>query len=128
MTTNHPEIIVTTPVNLTEDKQKVITAVKNLFPDTDLSEKKNSLYITSTDFKILRKIKEKVKAKKSRAVLQRVLYNNYNINSTWFLLNKQAAFSDVVSIVENEEESPLGPIKVTIKEYELETINEWLEK
>jgi predicted RNA binding protein with dsRBD fold (UPF0201 family) len=128
MTTNHPEIIVITPVNMTEDKQKVILAVKNLFPDTDVLEKKNSLYITSTDFKILRKIKEKVKAKKSRAVLQRVLYNNYNINSTWFLLNKQAAFSDVVSIVENEEESPLGPIKVTIKGYEIETINEWLEK
>ena len=46
MTTNHPEIIVFTPVNLTEDKQKVILAVKNLFPDTDVLEKKNSLYIT----------------------------------------------------------------------------------
>jgi predicted RNA binding protein with dsRBD fold (UPF0201 family) len=90
-------------------------------------EKKNNLYITNKDFKVLKKIKDKVKARKSMAVLQRILYNNYNMNNTWFLLNKQAAFSDVVSIVENEDESPLGPIKVTIKGYDLEKINYWLE-
>lgn len=127
MASKNTEITVITPVNMTEDKQKVIFAVKNLFPDAELLEKKNNVYITNTDFKVLRRIKEKVKAKKSRAVLQRILYNNYHMNNTWFLLNKQAAFSDVVSIVENEDESPLGPIKVTIKGYDLDEINYWLE-
>lgn len=121
------EITVITPVKMTEDKVKVIFAVKNLFPDAELLEKKNNLYITNKDFKVLKKIKDKVKARKSMAVLQRILYNNYNMHNTWFLLNKQAAFSDVVSIVENEDESPLGPIKVTIKGYDLEKINYWLE-
>jgi predicted RNA binding protein with dsRBD fold (UPF0201 family) len=121
------EITIITPVNITEDKQKVIFAIKNLFPDAELLEKKNNLYITNTDFKVLKMIKEKVKARKSMAVLQRILYNNYNMNNTWFLLNKQAAFSNVVSIVENEDESPLGPIKVTFKGYDLEKINYWLE-
>lgn len=127
MANNNLEIMVITAVNMTEDKQKVIFAVKNLFPDTEILEKKNNLFITNTDFKVLKKIKEKVKARKSMAVLQRMLYNNYNMNNTWFLLNKQAAFSNVVSIVENEDESPLGPIKVIFKGYDLEKINYWLE-
>jgi predicted RNA binding protein with dsRBD fold (UPF0201 family) len=50
------------------------------------------------------------------------------MQSTWFLLNKQAAFSDGVVLVENENESPLGPIKITINGCELERINEWFEK
>lgn len=127
MTSNNIEIKGSTSINLTEDKQKVILAVKNLFPDAKLFEKNSSLHFIDTDFKVLKKMKDKIRSKKSMAVLQRILYNNYLIDNTWFLLNKQAAYSNVVSIVENEEESPLGPIKVTIRGYDLEKINNWLE-
>jgi uncharacterized protein len=122
------EVIVTTPINLTEDVQKVVFAVKNVLPNTEPVISKNNLYIKMNNFDRLRKIKDKIRSKKTLAVLQRILYNNYNIQSTWFLLNKQAAFSDVVVLVENENESPLGPIKITVNGCELERINEWLEK
>ena len=122
------EVIVITPINLTEDAQKVVFAVKNLLPDSELAIRKNNLYIKMNNFDGLRKIKDKIRSKKTLAVLQRILYNNYNMQSTWFLLNKQAAFSDVVVLVENENESPLGPIKITVNGCELERINEWFEK
>jgi uncharacterized protein len=122
------EVIVTTPINLTEDVQKVVFAVKNVLPNTEPVISKNNLYIKMNNFDRLRKIKDKIRSKKTLAVLQRILYNNYNMQSTWFLLNKQAAFSDVVVLVENENESPLGPIKITVNGCELERINEWFEK
>ncbi len=122
------EVIVITPINLTEDVQKVVFAVKNLLPDSELAVRKNNLYTKMNNFDGLRKIKDKIRSKKTLAVLQRILYNNYNMHSTWFLLNKQAAFSDVVVLVENENESPLGPIKITLNGCELERINEWFEK
>ena len=122
------EVIVITPINLTEDVQKVVFAVKNLLPDAELAIRKNNLYTKMNNFNGLRKIKDKIRSKKTLAVLQRILYNNYTMQSTWFLLNKQAAFSDVVVLVENENESPLGPIKITLNGCELERINEWFEK
>ena len=122
------EVIVITPINLTEDVQKVVFAVKNLLPDSELAIRKNNLYTKMNNFDGLRKIKDKIRSKKTLAVLQRILYNNYNMQSTWFFLNKQAAFSDVVVLVENENESPLGPIKITLNGCELERINEWFEK
>ena len=122
------EVIVITPINLTEDVQKVVFAVKNLLPDAELAIRKNNLYTKMNNFDGLRKIKDKIRSKKTLAVLQRILYNNFNMQSTWFLLNKQAAFSDVVVLVENENESPLGPIKITVNGCELERINEWFEK
>ena len=128
MENNHFEIKVMVSVNLTEDKQKVIYALKNIFPNSELIENKNNLYIKRSDFKVLEKLKEKIKSKKSLAVLERILYNNYHMENTWFLLNKQAAFSDVVAIIENEDESPLGPIKITINGCNLERIKEWFEK
>lgn len=122
------EVIVITPINLTEDVQKVVFAVKNLLPNSEPGIRKNNLYIKMNNFDGLRKIKDKIRSKKTLAVLQRILYNNYNMQSTWFLLNKQAAFADVVVLVENENESPLGPIKITVNGCELERINEWFEK
>jgi len=49
------------------------------------------------------------------------------MNITWFLLNKQASFSGVVVIVEEEDESPLGPIKITIKNQDIEETINWFE-
>ncbi len=49
------------------------------------------------------------------------------MNMTWFLLNKQAAFSKVVALIEDEDESPLGPIKITIKNQNIEEIISWFE-
>jgi predicted RNA binding protein with dsRBD fold (UPF0201 family) len=58
--------------------------------------------------------------------LGKLLEWNRKGNLTWFLLNKQAAYEDVISLVENYEESPLGPIRVTIISDSLDRVIEWL--
>lgn len=128
MENNHIKVTIVASVNSTEDRQKVIFALNNIFPNSELIEKKNNISTKMDDLRVLEKIKEKIRSKKSLAVLQRILYNNYHMGNTWFLINKQAAFVDNVAIIENEDESPLGPIKISINGCNLEQIKEWFER
>jgi hypothetical protein len=47
-------------------------------------------------------------------------------DSTWFYLNKQAAFVDVIAICNEADESPLGPIKIVLHSTNIEDVIEWL--
>lgn len=122
------EIIIQTPVNPTEDLKKIHFALKNIFPDSEPLSEFSNLYIRDNNIEILKKIKEQIKSRRTLSVLERVLYSNYNLNISSFLLNKQAAFSGVVAIIDNDDESPLGPIKITIKNCDIENIIGWFEK
>ncbi len=51
---------------------------------------------------------------------------NLTNNSTWFYLNKQAAYADKIAICEESDESPLGPIKIVLSSNNIERIIEWL--
>jgi predicted RNA binding protein with dsRBD fold (UPF0201 family) len=42
------------------------------------------------------------------------------------LLNKQAAIAGIAAVIEEEQESPLGPIRVTISCEELDALIDWL--
>ena len=59
-------------------------------------------------------------------VLRRMLTDNRISNTTRFLLNKQAAVAGIVVVIEDESESPLGPIRVTIVCDELDNLIDWL--
>lgn len=122
------EIIIQTPVNPTEDLKKIHFALKNIFPDSEPLPEFSNLYIRDNNIEILKKIKEQIKSRRTLSVLERILYSNYNLNISSFLLNKQAAFSGVVAIIDNDDESPLGPIKITIKNCDIENIIRWFEK
>jgi predicted RNA binding protein with dsRBD fold (UPF0201 family) len=122
-----PEIIVQTYINPSEETKKVSFAMKNIFPNSEIMLKDNKLYFSTERFEELKKIRDQIKSKAIFAVLKKILYNNQKMNMTSFLLNKQAAFSGVVAIIEEEEESPLGPIKITIKNKDIEEIIKWFE-
>jgi len=42
------------------------------------------------------------------------------------LLNKQAATAGIAAVIDQEQESALGPIRVTISCEELDTVIDWL--
>ncbi|MDQ6723819.1 MAG: hypothetical protein M3Z01_06090 [Thermoproteota archaeon] len=121
------EIIVQTYVNPTEELEKVTFAIKNVFPDSNFILKDSKLHFSTKKLEELKKIKDQIRSRSTIAVLKKVLYNNQNMDITWFLLNKQAAFSGVVVIAEEEDESPLGPIRITIKNQDIEEIINWFE-
>jgi uncharacterized protein len=121
------EIIVHTYVNPSEDLEKVTYAIKNIFPDSKATLKDSKLQFSTKKLEELKKIKDQIRSRSTISVLKKVLYNNQHMNITGFLLNKQAAFSGVAVIVEEEDESPLGPIKITIKNQDIEEIINWFE-
>jgi predicted RNA binding protein with dsRBD fold (UPF0201 family) len=51
---------------------------------------------------------------------------NMTEDSTWFYLNKQAAFVNVPVLCDEADESPLGPIKVVLHSTNIEDVIEWL--
>jgi uncharacterized protein len=121
------EIIVQTYINPSEDLEKVNFAIKNVFPNSNFILKDNKLHLSTEKLEDLKKIKDQIRSRSTISVLKKVLYKNQNIDITWFLLNKQAAFSGVVVVAEEEDESPLGPIKITIKNQDIEEIIAWFE-
>ena len=121
------EITVQAYVNPSEEIEKVNFAIKNVFPDSTLILKDNKLYTSTEKLEILKKVKDQIRSKSALSVLKKILFSNQTMGTTWFLLNKQAAFSKVVALIEDEDESPLGPIKITIRNQNTEEIINWFE-
>lgn len=115
-----------TPLNPSEDSEKVNAALRNVMDNCYIDSKHGRIFGRSIESESLRTIYEHVRSKAALGVLRKALLNNRIADTTWFLLNKQAAAAGVVVIVENKEESPLGAIKVTIESDELDTVIEWI--
>ena len=113
-------------VNPSEDPQKVELAVSNVFHNMDIYIKEDSLNATSQTLESLLLIHEAIHSRNTQKVYGRNLKRNTTDDSTWFYLNKQAAFVDVIALCENADESPLGPIKVIVQSKHIEQMIDWL--
>ena len=113
-------------INPSEDPTKVEQAVSNILVDMDFKINKESLKASSKNFESLSKVYETIHARQTQKTYRRQMNHNLNDNSTWFYLNKQAAFANVVALCSEADESPLGPIKVVLKSKNIEKIIEWL--
>ena len=51
---------------------------------------------------------------------------NMTEDFTWFYLNKQAAFANAITLCDEADESPLGPIKVVLHSKNIEDVIDWL--
>ena len=70
--------------------------------------------------------KADIHSHKSKNAYRRQLNQNLSDESSWFYLNKQAAFANVVALCSESEESPLGPIKIILNSKNIDIIIEWL--
>ncbi|MDE1769189.1 MAG: hypothetical protein KGI28_01370 [Thaumarchaeota archaeon] len=113
-------------VNPSEDPEKVRLAVSNVINTSDFQYKEGSIKATSTDVESLSKIQEIIQKYRTAKVYRRQMRYNTKGDTTWFYLNKQAAFVDVLAICEEAEESAMGPIKVIIHSNDLDKIKDWL--
>ena len=113
-------------INPSEDPEKLQQAVSNVFENAEIKIAHGSLAATSTDISTLSRIRESIQKHNSQKVYLRFLTNNLQDSSTWFYLNKQAAFVNSIALCEHDDESPLGPIKVLIYSKNIQRIIEWL--
>ena len=113
-------------INVSEDVNKVRTSLSNVLIDMDEKLTGNSLVANSNNYESLTKIYETIRSRKTKSAYRRHLMRNMTEDSTWFYLNKQAAFADVTVLCDEADESPLGPIKVVLHSTNIEDVIEWL--
>jgi predicted RNA binding protein with dsRBD fold (UPF0201 family) len=113
-------------VNPSEDQEKVQTALSNVILDANYEYKDGSIKATSRDLHSLSRIQEAIQKRQVNRVYRRQMKHNTNRDTTWFYLNKQAAYVDVISICDEAEESPMGPIKIILHSNDIEKITDWL--
>jgi predicted RNA binding protein with dsRBD fold (UPF0201 family) len=125
--TSKIELKIEAAVNPSEDAQKVTDAIVNLFtrcsPEVSYRNRVVGRAEGSDPLAILY---EQVRSRSAMGVLRRMLLDNRAGDSTRFLLNKQAATAGIAAVIEEEQESPLGPIRVTISCEELDALIDWL--
>jgi len=113
-------------INASEDINKVRTAVSNILIDMDEKITDDSLVANSNNYESLTRVYETMRSRKSKSAYRRLLMRNMTNNSTWFYLNKQAAFANVIALCDEADESPLGPIKVVLHSKNIEDVIDWL--
>ena len=113
-------------INPSENPSKVKQAISNILPYVEIEINNNSLKATSENLETLSNIFDVIHSRKIQRVYRRFMNNNLHNNSTWFYLNKQAAFSNTIVLCDESEESPLGPIKIILTSNNIQQIIEWL--
>lgn len=110
----------------TEDLDKVIEAISNIFNYDDLIIEDDKLSITG-DLSCLFPFKESLEQRQIRDTARRMLEKGLNEHSNCitFKINKQAAYAGVINLVDGEL-SPLGEIDVTLRTDNPEEIINWL--
>ena len=119
-------IQMTTTLNPSEDPEKVKKAISNIFPYSTIKTKHLSITAQSKELRSFEKIYETIHSKKLQNTYRRYLEKNLDNSTTWFYLNKQAAFAEQIAICEEAEESPLGPIKVILTSSNIDKIIDWI--
>ncbi len=123
---------VETEVRPTENPEKVIKAVLNIF---DLSrevkliksgEERYFVVAESRSISSLFKFYEKLRQERILDTARGLLLSSLRDNMLSFKLNKQVAYAGHVSFVTADDESPLGAISVTIISEKLREIVDWL--
>ena len=112
-------------INASEDVNKVRTSLSNILTDMDEKLTGDSLVANSNNHESLTKIYETMRSRKTKSAYRKHLMRNMTEDSTWFYLNKQAAFANVTVLCDEADESPLGPIKVVLHSTNIEDVIEW---
>lgn len=113
-------------VNPSEDPKKIQKSISNVFPYSTIKIENSSISFQSNDLKSFEKIYETIHTKQSQKIYRRNLEKNLENDTTWFYLNKQAAFVEQIAICEKADESPLGPIKVILTSAYIDRIIDWI--
>jgi hypothetical protein len=113
-------------VNPSEDPEKVRLAVSHVLLDANFKYEDGSIKATSKDLQSLAKIYDTIRSRKVTKAYRRQMRFHTHDTTTWFYLNKQAAFVDVIAICEEAEESPMGPIKIIMHSEDISKVVDWL--
>jgi uncharacterized protein len=111
-------------INPTEDVDKVIKAISNIFEFDELEIGDDYILVTG-DKESLRNLRESLKSRKIRDTAERMFIKGSEGDKIFFSLSKQAALVSIPNFVDREM-SALGEIDVTIETDDVESFIEWM--
>ncbi|MCK4442997.1 MAG: hypothetical protein KAW09_00530 [Thermoplasmata archaeon] len=94
----------------TENVDKVMKSMLNIFPDLQIEQQDEELVGTGQSIDLLEEI---LRNQRIRSAARKVFHNSVDGNKLTFRLNKQVAYVGKVNFAER---SPLGDIEVTIED------------
>ena len=115
---------VETEVRVTEDQMKVEAAIKRIFPTLQLNRVGNYLIGESSDVRALDRLHQLLRLQAILDSARKVMRAGRRGNLVRFMLNKQVTTVSKISFT--GDESPLGPIIVTIETSDIERIIDYL--
>jgi uncharacterized protein len=121
-------LILEATVSPSEDPQKVAAALGNVVGvGTDaVSVGNGSARLVVGETKALEHVRDQLRDRHIRSAARRQLLINGSGVSTSLMLNRQAAAAGVVAVCGTPEESPLGPIYLTLSSNRLTEAIDWL--
>ncbi|MDG7014104.1 MAG: hypothetical protein JRN46_07795 [Nitrososphaerota archaeon] len=115
-------------VSPSEDQAKVVQAmawVAGQLPEA-VSVDGGMARLSSEDPKALIRLRDQLRDRHVRSAARKLLLRDRTDRSASVMLNRQAAAAGVVATCGSSEESPLGPIHLTISSDELDAVIDWL--
>ena len=113
-------------INPSESIEKIEQAISNIFPYSIINNNNFSINAQSKELRSFEKIYQFIHNNKLQKNYLRSLEDHLQDDTTWFYLNKQAAFVEQIAICEESNESPLGPIKVILTSSNIDAIIDWI--
>ena len=113
-------------INPSESIEKVEQTISSIFPYSVIENNEFTINAISKELRSFEKIYHFIHNNKLQKNFLRSLEDNLENDTTWYYLNKQAAFVEQIAICEEFDESPLGPIKVTLTSSNIDRIIDWI--
>ena len=116
---------VKTRINPTEDLDKIINAISKIFSYDEL-EIGDDYVLISGGCESLQNLKDLFQKRRIRGAARKIITNGTGEDCIKFKLSKQAAFSGVANLLDEEETFPLGELEVKIKAEDVDLFIDWM--
>jgi len=122
------KLLLEATVSPSEDSEKVSRAMRNVLGDVvcEARVSPGSVRLVTQDPRALVRIRDALRDRHVRPAAKRQMLINSTGRSTSLMLNRQAAAAGVIALCGSPEESPLGPIYLTLHSEKIGSAIDWL--
>jgi hypothetical protein len=115
-------------VSPSEDPAKVLQAMKNVVGEARciIATDSRSARIVTDDAGALIRIRDQLRDRHVRSAARKQMLLSRSERLTSLMLNRQAAAAGVVAVCGSPDESPLGPIYLTLESEKIDDLMDWL--
>ena len=122
------KLVLEATVSPSEDPEKVLQAMKSVAGEAqcDITTDPHSARLVTEDPSALARMRDQLRDRHVRSAARKQMLLKSSGRSTSLMLNRQAAAAGVVALCGSPEESPLGPVYLTIESEKIDAVIDWL--